>query len=292
MNRAGTSALVYLVAGSALTAGAFAAYPLFLDQTHRGLLDEVPTIFVVQEKPAGDGGMSVDVQIESKEQPAELLLEDIDLSTASTPGATTYVGIEYTHEGFSFSYEPLDCTADTDDVPAAEIDTNPAAPVLEKAVRQGALTAMPEVTGDLTSIRLSEPVSQLKIRCELPDFGFTRESLANWNLYLPGVEALGIDRAAPPVVGYWVARDPSEYTVYVSQEPSEVLAQYFSWYERDQDSLARQGLFLTVTSPRLQQESAYRLFIAGALLGLGGGLLVAGIQFGFEARRRARETES
>ena len=68
-----------------------------------------------------------------------------------------------------------------------------------------------------------------------------------------------------------------------AQAPSETLEDIFNWYEWDHNSLARQGLFLVISSSDLQRDSAYRLFIAGALVGLGGGFLVLGIQYVFEA---------
>ena len=83
-------------------------------------------------------------------------------------------------------------------------------------------------------------------------------------------------------------RDKGEYLQQASQTPSETLNSFFTWYERDHDLLARQGLFLVVSSSALQRDSAYRLFIAGALVGLGGGFLVAGIQYLFEAIVPAR----
>lgn len=116
------------------------------------------------------------------------------------------------------------------------------------------------------------------MECQLPGFGFSRESLANWNVYLPGVDVFCVTGAERPSYGYWIWRDSSDYIVQVSQPPSEVLAHSYTWYPRNYDLLARQGLFLTVSNPGLQQENAYRLFIAGALLGLSGGFFVAAIE--------------
>ena len=88
-----------------------------------------------------------------------------------------------------------------------------------------------------------------------------------------------LDGGLRPTISYWVFKEGGEFLQQTSQSPSEALKNRFSWYEWDHGLLARQGLFLLVSSPELQRDSAYRLFLAGALVGLGGGLLVAGFQY-------------
>ena len=278
MGRRGLRALLYLVAGLAAGVGAVFVYPMFPDAAYAGLTQFPPTIVVIQEGAAGAHALSVDVRLEYRNARGYLLLDEIDQAADSQPGATTYVGVRRSRGGGEDSFEPLGCWADTFDDPEARIGTAPISDVWARAMAEGALGGSADLPGEVTTVTLDQPVTAFRIGCDLPEFRFTRESLANWNLYLPGVLATGIGGAEHPVIGYWVNREPSDYIVQVSQQPSEVLASYYSWYDRDFDYLARQGLFLTISNPSLQQEGAYRLFIAGALLGLSGSFVVAAAQ--------------
>lgn len=278
MGRRATKAVVYLAAGIAAGAGALAVFPLFTDHTYRGSTSYPPTVVVIQDKPIGAHRLSVSIEILFRYDTAHLILEELDQSGDSRPGATTYIGLRYSRGGGDDYYEPLNCRVDTGNDPKARLGISPISGVWARAIDEGALGGSADQPGEVTTVTLDEPVTAVKTTCPLPEFGFRRESLANWNVYLPGVLTAGVGGAERPVVSYWIDREPSDYIVQVSQQPSEVLARSYSWYERDHDLLARQGLFLTISNPGLQQEGAYRLFIAGALLGLGGGFIVAAAQ--------------
>jgi len=251
---------------------------LLFDQDYKGLAASPPTVVVFQDGSLGNRGLVVTVRIDDKRAGAQVQLDQLDVTGASAAGAATYVGLEYQESGYSFRYETLKCSAETTGGPPAVIGTADPAPLWTKGTKEGTLGGVPKTVGNVTSITLPKSVTTVKILCDLPDFGFARESLAQWNVYLPGADTYALGGAIRPVPSYSVVRDPSDFLAVASQQPSEVLAKSYTWYERDHDLLARQGLFLTVSSPGLQQESAYRLFIAGALVGLSGGLLVAGVQ--------------
>lgn len=273
-----TRSAVFVVAGLLAAGSAYLAYPLYFDQNYKGFSPSPPTIIVFQDGSLGNKGLVVTVVIADKSSGAQLQLDQLDVTGTSEPGAATFVGLEYQESGYSFRYKPIDCTADTTGGPAANVGTADPSGLWKKGTSEGTLGGVPDTTGQVTSIRLKKSITTVKIRCSLPDFGFARESLAQWNLFLPGVETHALGGALRPVPSYSVARDPSDYLSIASEQPSEVLAKTYTWYERDHDLFARQGLYLTTSSPSLQQESAYRLFVAGALVGLAGALMVAGIQ--------------
>lgn len=278
MGRRWTQVTVYLASGVFLFLAAYLAYPLFSGQIYRGLTDEPPTVVIFQDKPVDTSGVPVSIEIESRGDKARVVLDEKDLSHKSEPGATTYIGLEQHLGAADFRYTPLECSVDTDGGPDARIGTDSLEAVWEQARKEGDAGGPFNMTGEVTTITLDNSTATVAIECTLPDFGFQRESLANWNLYLPGVMAVGVGGAKRPIISYYVGREATDYLVLASQYPSETLARYFVWYERDFDLLARQGLFLTVSNPTLQQVGAYRLFIAGALVGLGGGFLVAAVQ--------------
>ncbi len=272
------TALIYAIAAIASAVGAYFVYPLFTNQAFRGFSDPPVTVVVFQDGSLGNVAPSVRVRIDARDGPAHVEIDQVDVSGRSTPGATTYVGLERQQEGYSFGYSPLSCTTEVRDGPSPRIGTGSPRQAWDSAETEGAAGTAPSVIGDVTTVTLAESVTTVKIDCVLPDFGFGRESLSNRNLYLPGVEVFGTGGSARPSVSYMVMREPSDYLAVSSNTPSETLAGYYTWYERNFDLLARQGLYLTIGNPTLQQESAYRLFIAGALLGMAGGFLVAAIQ--------------
>ena len=245
----------------------------------------------MQEGSLGKVGGVATVSIDGKDENAYLEFSEIDISSAPDLPLTIYIGT-FQDNRLTQQYDsPLECTVDLSDGGSYTVGTVRAQEAWDRAAADGAASFSPDAVGELTAIVLSDMPLTVKIRCPLDDqYRFVRTSLDSWNLTLPGVEVYAFGGAERPVVSYSVWRDKGEYLQQASQTPSETLNNYFTWYERDHDLLARQGLFLVVSSSALQRDSAYRLFIAGALVGLGGGFLVAGIQYLFEAIVPARHS--
>lgn len=275
----------YLAAAALAAFASVTLYPIFNNQSFSGVSDPFPTLVVYQNKalgsPASKFPLSVYVQVESRGESAKATISQVDVNGSSAAGAEVYVALEYGVSALEYRNEPVSCRVTDLTGPAnggAVLRSGNFDEVSEAAVRQGDLFDNPyEHTGSVTVIAIPRETQTFDIECLLPEFRFARESLATWNLYLPAVDVFGVNGAAKPSHSYWAFREPSDFIQQVSQSPSEVLVSRYSWYPRNYDLLARQGLFLTVSNPALQQESAYRLFIAGALLGLAGGFFVAGV---------------
>jgi len=259
-------------------------YPYTGSSSHEEGAHEARGLLVMQEGSLGTVGGVATISIDGKDENAYLEFSEIDISSAPDLPLTIYIGT-FQDTRLTKQYDsPLECTVDLSDGGSYTVGTVSAQEAWDRAAADGAASFSPDVVGELTAIVLSDMPLTVKIRCPLGDqYRFVRTSLDSWNLTLPGVDVYAFGGAERPVVSYSVWRDKGEYLQQASQTPSETLNSFFTWYERDHDLLARQGLFLVVSSSALQRDSAYRLFIAGALVGLGGGFLVAGIQYLFEA---------
>lgn len=264
-------------------------YPYTGSSSHEEGAHEARGLLVMQEGSLGKVGGGATVSIDGKDENAYLEFSEIDISSAPDLPLTIYIGT-FQDTRLTQQYDsPLACTVDLSDGGSYTVNTVSAQEAWDRAAAGGAASFSPDAVGELTAIVLSDMPLTVKIRCPLDDqYRFVRTSLDSWNLTLPGVDVYAFGGAERPVVSYSVWRDKGEYLQQASQTPSETLNSSFTWYERDHDLLARQGLFLVVSSSALQRDSAYRLFIAGALVGLGGGFLVAGIQYLFEAIVPAR----
>lgn len=289
-----TSGLVYVLAAVGFTIGSYFLYPLFNEQSFAGFEDPSPTVVVVQRGSlGGNSSVTATVQVDSPNRSAQLVIDQSDVSDKSSANVEIVVAVErWKGHGLSFTYAPLRCEVETrGEQQKVTARTQPASALdslYAQAVREKQMTAAPEVSGTVTDLTIPRPSQVVTVTCDLPAFKFVRESLANRNVYLPGMETYAIGGAKPLVRSYSVARQGSDYLVQASQAPSETLANSYVWYERDFELLARQGLFVTESSPALQQESSYRLFVAGSLLGLAGGFLVAAIQSVVGPRRQER----
>ena len=279
--RDGKRGLVYLVSGIAAGALAFFwVYPYIDNGMSQEAIGDSPKVLVFQDGSLGEYATSIDVSIDGKEDSAYLKLSELDVSTGTDPRVTIYLSLSRYLPGFAYSHSSLECGVDLPDGGNSEISTVNPQDVWNEAYAQGVASASPTATGEMTAIVLTGMPPIVKIKCPLlAKHRFERISLDSWNLNLPGVEVYAFNGAPRPTVAYWVAREGNEYLQQASQPPSETLENSFAWYQRDYDFLARQGLFLVISSPELQRDGAYRLFLAGALVGLGGGLLVAGIQY-------------
>lgn len=274
-------AVVYAVCAIACIAGALLAYPFFFTQNYRGFEDNPATIVVFVSGSLGKSNPEVDVSAKRSDANALLTVSQVDVTQPVQQDATIYVGIEHQSKGFAFTYTPLVCSAGN-----SKFTTKAVSPddLWRTAVSQGKATAVPKVAGTLTAITFDQSVVAPTVTCPLKAFGFGQESIATRNVFLPGVESYALDGSQDVVTTYTIGREASEYVQQASQNPSEVLATEYTWYQRDFELLARQGLFVEITSPQAQQESTYRLFFAGALLGLAGGLVVAALQAAVEKR--------
>ena len=91
-----------------------------------------------------------------------------------------------------------------------------------------------------------------------------------------------------PVETVFVAKEPGEFLVQTSFPPDIVDAGEFTWTaDRMSDADADTGIFLTTSTPTAQQQSDYRIFISGVLVGLAGALLVAVVALIVGHRRRS-----
>lgn len=273
--------IVYIISG--LAAGALAffwVYPYVHTGVARETIVDAPTVLVIQEGSLGDYATTVSINVDSKEDSAYLEVSENDVSTGPDQIVNIYIGLLYHRSGFNFSHTPLECSVEIPDGGRSDVSVADPQNLWIKAKEQGAATDAPTATGEISVIRLTDHPPTVKIKCPLSrEYRFEQVSLGSWSLYLPGIEVYALDGGLRPTISYWVFKEGGEFLQQSSQSPSETLKNRFSWYEWDHDLLARQGLFLLITSPELQRDSAYRLFLAGALVGLGGGLLVAGFQY-------------
>lgn len=285
--RSGLRSLIYLLAGLILLGLAYLLYPLFGPQGYKGFEADPPNIVVYSNGALGAVAPGVEVDATGAAGQVALVIDQPDVSERTAPGATIAVAMEQPGHGYEYSLTPLHCSASVADGQLPIETTVAPGPLWAAAAKAGQESAPPsKLTGALESFSFATPVLAPLIRCALPEFGFTQESIATRNLYLPGVQTYALNTNTGRIATSYVAdRPPSTYLQQSSEQPSEVLATRYSWYERENDTFARQGLFISVSSPQAQQESAYRLFGAGALVGLAGGPLVASLQTRLEPRR-------
>lgn len=273
--------IIYMIFG--LAAGALAlfwVYPYVHTGVARETIVDAPTVLVIQEGSLGDYATTVSINVDSKEDSAYLEVSEDDVSAGPDRTVNIYVGLLYHQSGFNFSHAPLECSVEVPDGGGSDISVADPHNLWVKAEEQGSVTDVPTTTGEISVIKLTGRPPTVKIKCPLSrEYRFERVLLDSWILYLPGIEVHGLDGGPRPTISYWVFKEGDEFLQQASQPPSEALKNRFSWYEWDHGLLARQGLFLLTSSPELQRDSAYRLFLAGALVGLGGGLLVAGFQY-------------
>lgn len=259
-------------------------YPYTGDSSRNDGAHDAMGLLVMQEGSLGQVRGVVTISIDGKDENAYLEFSENDISGAPESPLTIYLGMSRQGHLTKQYDSPLECTVDLADGGSYTVSTVNSKEVWDRAAADGAASFSPDAVGEVTAIVLSDMPLTVKIRCPLGDqYRFVRSSLDSWNLTLPGVEVYAFDGAEYPAVSYSVSRDKGEFLQQASQAPSETLEDIFNWYEWDHNSLARQGLFLVISSSDLQRDSAYRLFIAGALVGLGGGFLVLGIQYVFEA---------
>ncbi|MGN7186986.1 hypothetical protein [Microbacterium enclense] len=277
-------AVVYLVLGLLSFAAAVATYPFFFSQGYKGFEDNPPTVIVIVSDSLGKAP-SVEIAAPRNGSIPVLTVSQADVSRATSPQATIYLAIERWVKDAEFAYTPLDCSSDQGEPTFADVK---ASDPINRAGEQGVMTSGLTTSGNFTAVTFESPVEGPSISCPLEAYGFSQESIAVSSVYIPGIEAYALNGGEEVTRSYTIGRGPADYIERASEQPSEVLATAFTWYERDFDFLARQGLFVSVSSPQAQQDSAYRLFVAGALVGLGGGLVVAAIQVATEPRRLAR----
>lgn len=272
-----------VTAGVLAAIGAYLLYPIFAFtlMSDRQTSGQVTNIIVIQDGSAGDAiSISVDAPSIGEGTP-KLVIEEENLATRSTPNALTYIGYETHVGGFRFEYEPIRCQLD--EVSGADAGdtmtgtTSPDEP-LARAYQQGSLTALPNSSGELTWFQFPQAFESFRIICDLPGrYAFQQDNLANWRINLPGIESYAAGGAERGTRSYSVAKDPSDFIQQASQQPSVTYQHSYEWWERHFERLAPQGLWLTVSAPALQQENAYRLFLAGALLGLAASFIVSGV---------------
>ncbi len=111
------------------------------------------------------------VQIDTPDDSAHLLIEQIDVSDTSAANSEFAVAIErWTGEGFSFKYAPLTCKGATQSQKQSIVGRTQPASTLEalyaQAVEEKQVSAAPTVMGEVTTLAISKPAKALTITCD------------------------------------------------------------------------------------------------------------------------------
>lgn len=118
------------------------------------------------------------------------------------------------------------------------------------------------------------PHSAIEIRCTVPI-----QTLALRNgqaqLIVPGINAVSIDATSPIPVAISVGKSAQQTLINAWRSPSEVSTTSFLWGPSySGDGGGWDGLSITVSDVDRESKYALQLMLSGALLGLGGTLLL------------------
>lgn len=157
MIRAAVHSLASLFLGTA----AFFTYPMFQDQSFRGLDDPFPNIVVFQQGALGalpdNFNLSVGIRVDARDRDAHTSLRQEDIGGSSGPGAAILIGIEYHQGGFSYLVEPLDCHVQQiagGEESTVQISITSLEDIFDLALREGAIGGVPDLSGSITHIQL------------------------------------------------------------------------------------------------------------------------------------------
>jgi hypothetical protein len=170
---------------------------------------------------------------------------------------------------------------------AANISTVDAAPLYQQRwVEIGYPDPSTQVAGHMTAIRFPDPVAAVNVSCPVPATGHWRQSLSTWALVLPAVQGDPINGGTDSLESIMVEKAPNEFIVEASFNPDIIDTTQFIWTtDLMNTSATSSSTFLTTSTPAMQQQSDYRTFTSGSLVGLASGFLVALIQQLLERRR-------